>query len=244
MWYVGIHNYIAILTDMRFWSAFRIPIYLLTVQVPLMLFIATFIALMYEQIKRSQIYRLIYYLPYLVPGIIAGILWSYMFSGSMSPFIPLLNLLGLSDVKILTRANMPLLLLVIILWEFTGYTALIIYSSLLSIPRECTEQANLDGANFWQIAFYIKIPLLRNTLLVLFIFNAIGALQVFNEPWMLAELITLPTHYTPAMYIYNTAFYYGSFTYATAMGLILACVTFMISFFFLRAAVKQLQTRV
>lgn len=241
MWYVGGGNYLSVLMDPNFWSGFDIPLFLLLVQVPLMLFISIFIALLYERVKHSQVYRLIFYLPYAIPGIIAGILWSYIFSKSMSPFIPILSLFGIHNVNFLNLSTLIWILLIIILWEWTGYTALIIYSTILSIPREYAEAAKIDGANNTQIAFYIKIPLLMNTLLILFIFNAIGALQVFNEPWMLGALVTLPPNYTPAMYIYNEAFYYGDFTYAIAMGLILAGVIFAISFFFLRTASKQMQ---
>lgn len=240
MWYVGIDNYSRIFKDAKFWESFKIPLYLLTVQVPVMLLLATIIALIYETRKRSgTIYRFIYYLPYCIPGIVAGIVWSYIFSDSMSPFRPLLDLLGYAQAKILTRPNVPPILLIIILWEFTGYTAFIVYSSLISIPKEYSEAAQLDGAGFWQIAFKIKIPLLRDVLITLFIFNAIGAMQVFNEPRMLGDLVVLPNNYTPAMYIYSSAFSQGRFTYAAAMGMILAVMTFVVSLYVLRTATRQ-----
>jgi len=245
MWYVGLANYVNIFSDEKFWNSFRIPIYLLSIQVPLMLFMALIIAFLYERMQKhgGAVYRFIYYLPYTIPGIVAGIVWSYIFSGSMSPFRPLLDFLGFSGVQILTRQNIPLILLIIILWGFTGYTAFIIYSSLISIPKEYAEQAQLDGASFWQIAFRIKIPMLKGVLIILFIFNAIGAMQVFNEPWMLGALVVLPLNYTPAMYIYNSAFVQGRFTYAAAMGLILACITFFVSIYILRTASKQMLTQ-
>lgn len=243
MWFVGLENYINIFLDSRFWESFRIPVYLLTVQVPIMLIIAMIIALLYERTQKhgGAIYRFIYYLPYTIPGIVSGIVWSFIFSDSMSPFRPLLDLLGFSG-RILTRQNVPLILLVMILWAFTGYTAFIIYSSLMSIPKEYTEQAQLDGATFWQIALRIKIPILQSVLITLFIFNAIGALQVFNEPWMLRGLVVLPPNYTPAMYIYTSAFQQGRFTYGAAMGIIMACATFLISLYVLRTATKQILT--
>lgn len=241
MWYVGFDNYLRIFKDPKFWEAFKVPLYLLTVQVPIMLFLATVIALLYETRKRSgAVYRFVYYLPYTIPGIVAGIVWSYIFSDSMSPFRPLLDLLGYADTKILTRPNVPLILLVIILWEFTGYTAFVVYSSLISIPKEFSEAAQLDGASFWQIAFKIKMPLLKDVLITLFIFNAIGAMQVFNEPWMLGDLVVLPNNYTPAMYIYSSAFSQGRFTYAAAMGMILAGLTCLISIYVLRTATRQI----
>ncbi len=240
MWWVGLGNYLEVLTDPQFWSGFKIPLFLLFVQVPLMLVIAVAIGLLYERIRHSRVYRLIFYLPYAMPGIIAGLLWSYIFSKSMSPFIPLLGSLGIRNMAFITSSSMPWILLVIILWEWTGYTSLIVYATLVSIPKEYAEQAQLDGANSLQVAFYIKVPLLATTVLLLFIFNSIGALQVFNEPWVLGALITLPPNYTPAMYIYSQAFYYGAFTHAIAMGLILAALIFVISFFFLRRSSAEL----
>ena len=77
----------------------------------------------------------------------------------------------------------------------------------------------------------------------MFIFNAIGAMQVFNEPWMLGGLVVLPLNYTPAMYIYNSAFSQGRFTYAAAMGIILAGLTCLFSLYILRTASKQMLGR-
>lgn len=244
MWYVGLENYKRIFADSMFWESFKIPLFLLFVQVPLMLLLATIIALLYETRKGGgPLYRFIYYLPYTIPGIVSGLVWSYVFSDSMSPFRPLLDLLGYGNLKLLTRSNVPGILLVIILWQFTGYTAFLIYSALIAIPKEISEAAQLDGAGFWQIAFRIKLPLLRGPVITLFIFNAIGAMQVFNEPWMLRDLVVLPQNYTPAMYIYNSAFAQGRFTYAAAMGIILAVLTCGFSWYILRSAGRQILER-
>jgi len=243
MWFVGLGNYKSVLTDPQFWGSFGIPVFLLVIQVPLLILCGIFIALLYEQIKPSAVYRFVFYLPYALPGVIAGILWSYMLSKSMSPFIPLLKAAGINDPVFITHTTLPWILLVIILWEWTGYTSLIIYSTLISIPAEYTEAAQLDGASRFQIATRIKIPLLKNTVWLLFLFNSIGALQVFNEPWMLGSMINLEPNFTPAMFIYNQAFSYGAFTYAIAMGLGLAAIIFIISFFFMKQSLKELNVR-
>jgi len=243
LWFVGLGNYKSVLTDPQFWGSFGIPVFLLVIQVPLLILCGIFIALLYEQIKHSAVYRFVFYLPYALPGVIAGILWSYMLSKSMSPFIPLLKAAGINDPVFITHTTLPWILLVIILWEWTGYTSLIIYSTLISIPAEYTEAAQLDGASRFQIATRIKIPLLKNTVWLLFLFNSIGALQVFNEPWMLGSMINLEPNFTPAMFIYNQAFSYGAFTYAIAMGLVLAAIIFIISFFFMKQSLKELNVR-
>ena len=241
MWFVGLSNYKSVFTDLLFWKGFGIPLFLLFVQVPGMIVIAIFIGLLYERVRHSMVYRLIFYLPYAVPGVVAGIIWSYIFSKSMSPLVALWKLFGATDPEFITLSSVRWILLIIILWEWTGFTSLIIYSTLVSLPKEYTEAAELDGATWLKVAYYIKIPLLRNTVFVLFIFNIFGAMQVFNEPMMLAVLLTdMPPNFTPAMYIYNQAFSYGAFTYSIAMGLVLAAVIFVISFFFMRQSMKEL----
>jgi len=152
----------------------------------------------------------------------------------MSPLVALWKMFGVAKPVFITLPSVRWILLIIILWEWTGYTSLIIYSTLVSIPKELGEAAQMDGASWFKTSYYIKVPLLRNTVFVLFIFNSIGAMQVFNEPRMMNILLTLPQNYTPAMYLYNQAFAYGSFTYSIAMGLVLAAVIFVISFLFMR----------
>lgn len=241
MWFVGLSNYKSVFTDPLFWKGFGIPLFLLLVQVPGMIVIAIFIGLLYERVRHSMVYRLIFYLPYAVPGVVAGIIWSYIFSKSMSPLVALWKLFGATDPEFITLSSVRWILLIIILWEWTGFTSLIIYSTLVSLPKEFAEAAEMDGATWLQVSYYIKIPLLRNTVFVLFIFNIFGAMQVFNEPRMLEILLTnMPPNFTPAMYIYNQAFAYGAFTYSIAMGLVLAAVIFIVSFFFMRQSMKEL----
>lgn len=239
-WFIGLENFKSVFTDPLFWQGFGMPVFLLVVQVPGMIVIAIFIGLLYERIRHSAVYRLLFYLPYAVPGVVAGILWSYIFSQSMSPLLPLWKLFGAAKPVFITLSSVRWILLIIILWEWTGYTSLIVYSTLVSIPKELGEAAEIDGAGWLKVAYYVKVPLLRNTVFVLFIFNSIGAMQVFNEPRMINILITLPQNYTPAMYLYNMAFAYGSFTYSIAMSLVLAAVIFVVSFLFMRQSMKEM----
>ena len=65
-------------------------------------------------------------------------------------------------------------------------------------------------------------------------------MQVFNEPRMLGQLVVLPSNYTPAMYIYSSAFSQGRFTYGAAMGFVLALFTGIVSLYVLRTATKEI----
>ena len=161
MWFVGLSNFKSALADPLFWQGFGFPAFLLLVQVPGMIVIAIFIGLLYERVRHSALYRLIFYLPYAVPGVVAGILWSYIFSKSMSPLVALWKLFGVAKPEFITLSSVRWVLLIIILWEWTGFTSLVIYSALVSIPKEYAEAAEMDGATWLKVAYYIKVPLLQ-----------------------------------------------------------------------------------
>ncbi len=82
---------------------------------------------------------------------------------------------------------------------------IIFYSALRSIPRELFEAARLDGASEWQIAWHVKIPLLRSTMIFTAVLAIIGTLQLFNEPMILKPnaLGAITNSFTPNMYAYN-----------------------------------------
>ncbi len=245
MWFVGLYNYITVLEDPSFWGGFGLPIFILLVQVPIMLGIAVVLALILDsgRLRYPSIYRTFFFMPYAVPTVVSGLIWGYMFSSALSPFIPLLKSFGI-NVNFLSSGSLPWVMLNIMTWEWAGYNLVLIYSTLLSIPKEISEQARIDGASDFQTALYIKLPLLKTTLLILFIFSIIGSLQIFNEPMMLSGITNIPPNFTPSMYVYNQAFSYGSFTYATTAAIILGAIIFVFSFFFLRLSMKQLEENI
>ncbi len=245
MWFVGLYNYITVLEDPSFWGGFGLPIFILLVQVPIMLCIAVILSLILDsgRLKYPSLYRTFFFMPYAVPTVVSGLIWGYMFSSALSPFIPLLKSFGI-NVNFLSSGSLPWVMLNIMTWEWAGYNLVLIYSTLLSIPKEISEQARIDGASDFQTALYIKLPLLKTTLLILFIFSIIGSLQIFNEPMMLSGITNIPPNFTPSMYVYNQAFSYGSFTYATTAAVILGAIIFVFSFFFLRLSMKQLEENI
>lgn len=202
-----------------------------------MLVIATVLALILDSglIKKyNSICRLVYYLPYTIPTIIAGLIWGYMYSRTMSPFSKFFEILFGKDIIFLSSEKLFWSMINIINWEWIGYNTVILFTALLSIPPSLYEQAMLDGANRFQSAWYIKLPLLKPILRILFIFSIIGSFQIFNEPYILSSMTSVLPNYTTSFYVYNMAFSYGNFNYAITGSLILGVDTFMFSFYFVK----------
>jgi multiple sugar transport system permease protein len=201
------------------------------VQVPVMLGLALLFALLLDSplLRGKRFFRLAFFVPYAVPGVIAAIMWGFLYSPRLSPFEALTSQVDLlsGDFVLWSIAN-------VVTWVFVGYNMLIIYSTLLSIPGDIYEAARLDGAGQFRIAWSVKIPLVRPSLVLTAVLSIIGTLQLLAEPQTFRAFSSAVTStYTPNMTIYATSSI-PNVNLAAAMSVVLALATFVLSFTFLR----------
>jgi multiple sugar transport system permease protein len=227
-------NYTRAFTDQAFLQSFLNIALFGLIQVPIMLALSTMFALVLDFVKGplQNFFRTVFYLPYTIPSVIAGLLWGYLYSQNLSP----VNYFLESNDKIDFLSSNVILWAIgnIVTWTWTGYNTIVLYASLQSVSREIYEAARVDGATGWNLVWYIKIPLLIPSLLLTLIFSIIGTSQIFAEPFILRGINFVPTNITPNTYLYFTAAQFQDYSYAAAMAIILALVTFTFSLFFLR----------
>ena len=122
-------------------------------------------------------------------------------------------------------------IIVIVIWEWTGYNMVILYTALRSVPRDVIEAAILDDTPLWKIIVKVKLPMVRPAIVLLVFINTIGALQLFTEPLILQyfETQAISVNFTPTLYIYNTAIAGGQYNLAAAAAVILGVVIVIIS---------------
>ncbi|MGO4533392.1 carbohydrate ABC transporter permease [Leifsonia sp. 2MCAF36] len=232
----GLTQYVQVFQDSAFWTSVGRVLVFGVVQVPVMLLLALVFALLLDSplLRGKKFFRLAFFAPYAVPGVIAAIMWGFLYSPSLSPFTALtqnVNFLG-ADLVLWSIAN-------IVTWVYVGYNMLIIYSSLLAIPQEIYEAATLDGANNWQVAIRIKIPLVMPAIILTAVFSIIGTLQLLAEPQTLRTFSTaINSTYTPNLAVYTTASI-PNYSLAAAMSVVLALFTFVLSFVFLKLTQRR-----
>jgi multiple sugar transport system permease protein len=126
-------------------------------------------------------------------------------------------------------------------WEFIGYNMIILYAALRSIPEDLYEAAEIDGAGQFRIAWSIKLPAIRQALLLTVIFSIIGSFQLFNEPNLLANIApnSIGTDFTPNLYAYNIAFRNQEINYAAAIAFLLGIIIMIVSFVVQTAANRR-----
>ncbi|MFJ8048317.1 carbohydrate ABC transporter permease [Streptomyces luteogriseus] len=233
--FAGLDNYVTALHDSRFMSSFLRVFTLGVVQVPVMLGLALLLALLLDSRAAAfkKVFRQIYFMPYALPGVIAAIMWSFLYAPSVSPFTAALRHLGLEvnflsdDLVLASIGNM-------MTWAWTGFNMLIIYSALQAIPGELTEAAVMDGCSGWRVAWHVKIPAVRPALILTTVFSIIGTAQLFNEPAVLSQVApTVSPTYTPILATQQSADI-NNYNYAATQSVILALLTFVLSFGFLK----------
>jgi multiple sugar transport system permease protein len=120
---------------------------------------------------------------------------------------------------------------------------LIIYSALQAIPTELSEAARIDGAGQWRIAWSIKIPMVAPALVLTGVFSIIGTLQLFNEPLVMRSVSSaVTTDYTPNMMVHAAA-NIPNYNLAAAYSVVLALVTCVLSFAFLKFTQRSTEER-
>ncbi len=228
-------NYAQALSDGNFIASIGRMFLFGAVQVPVMIVLATVLALLLESgsARWPGFFRAAYFLPYGVPGVIATILWSFLYIPGLSPLFDIAALVGLepdflgANTVLWSIAN-------IVTWSYTGYNMLIIVAQLKSIPVELYEAAKVDGAGPVRVALSIQLPLIKPALILTGVFSIIGTLQLFAEAQVLTTVApSIDSQYTPNLSAYTTAFAYNDYNVAAAQAVLIALVAFGLSFTFL-----------
>jgi len=229
----GAANYTQTLHAGDFWSGVARVIIFGAIQIPVMLAIAFFFATIFDLgvVKYGRLFRTIFFIPFAVPAVVGAVMWTFLLEPQFGPFTHAASVIGLHDVNFFSSSLVLPSIIVIVIWEWTGYNMVILYTALRSVPRDVVEAAILDHAPLWKIILRVKLPMVRPAIVLLVFLNTIGALQLFTEPLILSyfEPQAISASYTPTLYIYNTAIGGGEYNLAAAAAVVLGVVIVAIS---------------
>ncbi|WP_371600821.1 carbohydrate ABC transporter permease [Streptomyces sp. NBC_00564] len=222
--FVGAGNYTRALDDPLLWTALKNTAIILVVQVPVMLALAVGIAVALNStlLRGRAFFRLGFFMP-TVTGLVAyGIIFAVLLNTQYGLVNWLLGLVGIGEVPWLTDPLWAKISLGLALtWHYTGYNAVIFLARLQSLPTELYDAAAVDGASAWQSFRHVTLPGLRPALLLTTVLSTIGTLQLFDEPYVLTGGGPDNATLTIGVYLYQNAFKYFDFGYASAVAYIL-----------------------
>ena len=235
--FVGFENYAQAVGDAAFWGSVRRMVLFGIFQVPIMLALALAFALLLDSGAAwfTTVFRLGFFIPYAVPSVVAALIWGYLYGPTFGPFSQIAGYLNLPSPAFLSEGWMLPSIANIVTWEFTGYNMIILYAALQAVPKEVREAGAVDGAKEWQIALYIRIPLIFPALLLTGVFSIIGTFQLFNEAKVLQANApgVISNDYTPNLYAYTLAFTDQDYNYSAAVSFALGAVVVVFSYVFM-----------
>jgi len=226
--WIGVDNYVRMLTDERLHNALRVTFTYVFVSTPLQLALALGIALLLNEGMRGlPFYRSVFYLPSMLGSSVAvAVLWRQMFEvdGLVNQALRLFGL----NVKVSWIGDPSTALWTIILlhvWTF-GSPMVIFLAGLRQIPGMYYEAASVDGASKWAQFRKITLPLLSPIIFFNLVLQIIGAFQAFTQAYVVSNGTGGPSDSTMfyTLYLYQQGFVQFRMGYASAMAWLLLVI--------------------
>ncbi|RLK46585.1 carbohydrate ABC transporter permease [Microbacterium telephonicum] len=229
----GFDAYITAVTDYRFVDTFVNIFTVMIVWLPLMILVIVGLALLIHASpgRFGGAMRFVYFIPGALAGIANFVLWVYLLNPSQSPIAFLWRGAGLDTLKeVTTTENLPWILTAMLFFQGVGTWIVVVNGGLNGIPDEIFEAASLDGANAWQLAWHVKLPLIRPWIGYAALMNVAYGFQLFLEPYLLRQISagSVDAEWAPTQLGYAFAFTNRNFPAAAAMSVILLVITLVI----------------
>lgn len=178
--------------------------------------------------KFNTFFRTIFFMPNLIGGIILGFIWQFIY---LKAFVGIADLTGLEFFKgwLSTTETGFWGLVILFVWQMSGYIMIIYISFLNNIPDELVEASTIDGANVWQRFWKIKFPLLAPAFTVSLFLTLSNAFKVYDQNMALTAGGPFSSTQMVTMNIYDTAFKIQEMGFAQAKAIIFLIIITIIS---------------
>ena len=235
--FVVLKNFKRMFGDAIFLQSLKNTFLYMIIQVPVMLMLALLLAVMLNSrfLKWKGMFRTSIFLPCVTSLVAYSILFKMMFSldGIVNQLLMHLGILEQPYQFLQNSTWARAVIIIAMLWRWTGYNVIFYLSALQNIPKETFEAAKVDGANAAQTLFRVTIPQLKPIVLLTAIMSTNGTLQLFDETMNITQGGPANSTLTVSHYIYNQSFVYApNFGYASA-------ISYMVVFLMIILAIIQ-----
>ncbi|MCP4398632.1 MAG: sugar ABC transporter permease [bacterium] len=227
----GLENFVDLFKSPNFQTSVQVTLkFTLTVVIVEILLGLAIALLLEEKMKGLRVFRTIFVLPIMVAPVVVGIVWRFLYDPSYGLLNYFLGKIGIAPKLWLAEPTLALKSIIITdIWQWTPFVFLLLLAALQGIPRSFLEAAYVDGANYWQTFFLIKLPLMKSIIGITAALRLIDAfrglvvmyIMTFGGPGMSTEILS--------MHLYKTAFNSQRLGLASAIAVILLGIIFVIT---------------
>jgi glucose/mannose transport system permease protein len=232
----GFGNYVKMFNSNNFWPALKNTL-LLFCLIPLCLLLGLGLALIMDQgLRGTAVFRTLILLPFALSFVVTGTVWAYMYrptGGVLNSFLSILGVNVSAAMKeghlMWASSNSTIMLSVIIamVWQFSGYVAVIFLAAIKNVPVNVINAAKLDGAYMPRIYWKLIIPQLKGAMGSCITILAMYALRSFD---FIVSLVgyTTSSAWTLPIWMYNEAFQSNNFAYSAAISCFLLALVLVL----------------
>lgn len=220
--FIGVSNYRQLLADHVFWQAFGHNLYLIILCVIGQVGIAFIFVMIISSrhVKLKGIHRTFGFFPSTVAAVAVGFIWTMIYDSRRGLLNWFLTAIGQAD-KTQVWLNNPKLVMTLVaiplIWQFIGYYMIIMFSATASIDTGIMESAELDGANGFQKAVHVVLPMIKNTIIVCFVLCVAGNMKVFDNVYVMTAGGPGNASMVMALYGYKVSFAQQNMGYGSAI---------------------------
>lgn len=233
--FIGLDNYMVMLKDKVFYTALINNLIYLLIVVMIQLSVGLLFAVLLTYMKRHvTLVKTLYYIPCIVTTVaIAQLFRSIYATEPMGLLNQLLTLIGRESWVTSWLANVKTVLVAVSApegWRFIGMYMVIFYAALVSLDPSVYEAAKIDGATELQILFRMKIPLIKDILLLTLTMCLTGALRGFDIPFLLTAGGPGNASEMMSTYMYKKAFSSNQYGYGSAVAVFIIIESVIVVF--------------
>ncbi|HEY5821164.1 MAG TPA: sugar ABC transporter permease [Propionibacteriaceae bacterium] len=233
--FIGFDNYVRMAGDKLFWNSLVVTLQYVGINIVGQTILAVGIAVLMHRLTKSTLVRALILLPFLISNVIAALLWFWLLDYQIGLVNEVMANLGLNRVTFFggTDTAIPTIAFVNI-WRHMGYTALLVFAGLQTIPDYVYEAASVDGSTEWRSFWRITLPLLRPILALVLVITVTGSFQVFDTVAVTTRGGPENASRVIQYYIVQKGFAESQFGYASAISVVLFVILAAVALFQLK----------
>lgn len=234
--WVGLGNYAELFKDPIFYKSIVNNTVYALVSVFFQVLCALGLAGMLEQARLNPwwkwFFRSALFLPSVLPITVVGFMWQLLYQPAVGLIDQVLHTAGLGAFSHAWLGEEKTALISVVMvsqWQWTGYIMVLFIVAIQAIPAELYESMKIDGANRLQQFWYITVPQVRDTTLVMLVITVLGAFKVFDIVWVMT--VGGPNHASEVLgsYMYRSAFRDDVVGYASTIATVIFLITLILS---------------
>jgi multiple sugar transport system permease protein len=234
--WVGWDNFVSAFSNARVWSSLLTTLLFAAVCVAAEMALGIALALALEHpVRGMAFFRTLFILPMMIAPIAVGLAWRYLFDAQFGLINAVLGLFGIAAQTWLADPTLAFIAIVVAdVWQWTPFVFIMMIAALANVDSSVIEASRIDGANWWQMTFRVKLPMVMHVIAITLMMRLIDAFRVLEVIYVLTFGGPGDSTEILALHIYKTAFVGQQLGVAAAISVLLLVVVALLSWGALR----------